>query len=261
MKLKKFFVVFRDSSCLHDKILEKLRFFETATWDLKEADEIMVLGGDGLMLSAINEYWRMGLPFCGLNFGHLGFLMNDPTEQNIEEIIHGQTHSVFPKMLEAKLTHLGGKNETVYAFNDFYFERIGTQTANIKITVGLSKEKSSRVIFDPLVCDGVIVCSQAGSTAYNASAGGVILPIETEAMVLTGICPALFHHWKTSSLPSDSRVILEPKSLHERFVRFVADGKEIPDVLCAMITYSQTKVELKFAKNKSFREKFLQMQF
>lgn len=256
---KKFFVIFKDVSCISSSLFKK-HLKDMATWEIDKADEILVLGGDGLMLSAINEYWQKDIPFCGLNFGHLGFLMNEPTEKNLLEIINGETHSVYPRILKAILTGKKGRAAWTYAFNDFYFERNGIQTANIRVSIE-SSEGSSKVVFDPLICDGVIVCSQAGSTAYNASAGGVVIPIETEAMVLTGICPAIFHHWKTTPLSKDFSVTLEPLDIQLRPVRFLADGKEIPEIVKATIKYSERKVHLKFAKDKSFREKFLQSQF
>lgn len=231
------------------------RFADSFVTDPKLATDILVVSGDGGMLSAVQSYHLLKLPFCGINVGHVGFLMNECTESVVEEIMRNDTVSVSVRMLEAVVTRSGGEAIKIYAFNDLFFERASSQAANIKVSV------DDKVYFDSLICDGVLVCNQVGSTAYNASAGGVIVPIETEAMVLTGICPAIFHHWRSSLLASTSKVVLEPLNTEKRPVRFSYDGKIIEDAIKASISYSEETVELKFAESQRFREKSLRLQF
>jgi NAD+ kinase len=252
--MEKFFVVTEDNAILKKYPFGLLTESAKIVQEPKDATAILVISGDGGMLAAVHKYLFFMTPFIGLNIGHAGFLMNELRRRTIEEIAKNQTVSIFVRMLQADIFDGSGK---VFksAFNDFYFERASSQTANIKVTI------DGKVRFPRLICDGVLVCSQAGSTAYNAAAGGVILPIETDAMVLTGICPAIFHRWRSTILSDDSTVVLEPVDTEKRPVRFLCDGKEIPGVTKAVITYSDSSVELKFAKSQHFREKVLQLQF
>lgn len=254
----KFYTYVREESLLSQPLFDFFRKAGLITKNLREATGILVVGGDGAMLSAVDHFRKMEIPFCGLNFGHVGFLMSEPTDQALTEIAEGDTNSVSVRLLHA---HTFDQNDRAVgsnpkpAFNDVYFERASSQAAHLRVTV------DREIRFDPLICDGALVCTPAGSTAYNASAGGVILPIETGAMVLTGICPAIFHHWRSTPLASDTTVILEALETDERPVRFIRDGQEIRGAVKAIIYYSQQYVELKFAKSQNFREKVLRAQF
>lgn len=221
----------------------------------EEAEGILVMGGDGAMLRAIHTFYELEIPFLGLNFGHIGFLMNKPEDVIIKEILAGDVDYVSNRLLQADLYNRLGDVGRRFAFNDFYFERSSTAAANVKVAIdGIERLKS-------LICDGIIVASAAGSTAYNASAGGVVLPIDSNSMVLTGISPYLFNYWKTSQLSGDSRVELTSLNISVRPVRFIADGMEIPDVTKAIIKYSEKKVKIGFAKSENFKEKTLNIQF
>ncbi len=239
------------TSNLYKKIKSKLEIVESG----QKADFILVLGGDGAMLNAINKYYKLKIPFAGFNFGHLGFLLNEAKTGVLEEILAGKFDTVESNLLEAKLYSFHQKLKTVLAFNDFYFERKTPQTARIEISV------NGTVRFETLVCDGVIVSSPAGSTAYNASAGGKILPIDSRHMVLTGICPALFHNWRSAQLSHNSTICLNIIDTELRPVVFMADGREIAGVTKAEIKYSKQKVKILFARSQDFREKFLRLQF
>lgn len=221
------------------------------------ADAILVLGGDGTMLGAIRRYRHLGIPFYGLNFGHIGFLMNKANEETLDEILAHSVQEISMKSLEARLYDASNSHiKDELAFNDFYFERTSAQTANIAVSVnGIQR-------FDPyLICDGVIVATAAGSTAYTVNASGVVLPIGTNSMVLTGICPSIIHNWKSSQLAGDSHITLEALGTKKRPVRFLVDGVEIPKVAKVEITYSEEEATIVFINSNIFQEKVLALQF
>jgi len=222
----------------------------------RRAELILVLGGDGAMLKAIRTYQSLEKIFAGLNYGHIGFLMNKSDAKVLEEILEDDLVVITVKMLQAELYDRKGRSVgRDFAFNDCYFERSTVQTAKIRVSV------NGRARFDPLVGDGVLVSTSAGSTAYNASAGGVILPIDSHSMVLTGICPAVFHSWRTSILAAESVVELEAVEMHKRPVRFITDGVIKEDAVRAEVSYSSKKVRVAFAQSQDFREKVMNLQF
>lgn len=239
------------SSPLIKKIKSKLEIVDTS----QKADLILVLGGDGTMLTAIKKYYPLHVPFVGFNFGHLGFLLNEAKEDIVDEIISGDFDTVENRLLRAELFSNNKKLPTTLAFNDFYFERSTPQTCRIKIAV------NNKTRFEKLVCDGAIVSTPAGSTSYNASAGGKILPIDSRHLVLTAICPALFHNWRSAQLSHNSIITLTALDTERRPVAFMADGQQISNVTKAQISYSTQKVKLLFAHSQDFREKFLRLQF
>lgn len=255
--MKKFYLVASDEGLLETQFTCKLKEREVITEELNEATDILVLGGDGAMLKAIGKFHGAGFPFCGINYGHVGFLMNERKITILEEILEGDTLTVKVRLLEAKLCDQKGNYlRSAFAFNEFNFERTTSQTARLKMQIGDS------ILFCPLDADGVIVCTSAGSTAYNAAAGGVILPIETEAMVLTGICPAIRHHWRSSILAPSSEIIIEALEIDKRPVRFLADGQEIANATKVKIGFAKDSfAEIKFAKSQNFREKVLRLNF
>jgi len=239
-----------------EKIVRALRLSGCLVTHPAQADLILVLGGDGTMLKAIGRYRVNNVPFCGLNFGHIGFLMNEYDFSILDAIVSNQLYYINVPLLQAKLYNQHNKKiGLTYAFNDFYLERISTNTAKIKISV------NKTVYLNPLIADGVIVSSAAGSTGYNASAGGVMLPFETNSLQVAGICPAIFHQWRSSLLSADSQVTIEARELEKRPVRLVGDGVEIQDTVKAKISYSNQHVSLAFVHNQNFRKKVMDLQF
>jgi NAD+ kinase len=254
--MKKFFLIRQSGISSDNMIIAHLHKHGVIVDNPARADCIIVLGGDGAMLKAIRTYRELDLVFAGFNYGHIGFLMNMVSIETLQEILNHQIEVINVNMLKASLYDSDGLPMGMeYSFNDFYFERATTQAAKFRITVN-GKER-----FDSLTSDGAIVCTSAGSTAYNASAGGIILPIGTNSMVLTGVCPAVFQHWRTSQLSADSVVILEPLDTKLRPVRFLADGIEKEHVGKAVISYSDKIVRVAFSRSQNFREKVLELQF
>lgn len=260
--MKKFYVVISNAKpeIRHSSLMGILQRQDRIVRSPKEAQGILVFGGDGTMLRAIRGHWKFGLPFSGFCFGHLGFLTNEATEQSLLEIVSGSQQIVSVRLLKAQLyNRRGEKLGEEIAFNEFYVKSNVLQTARIRVTV------DNKVRFDPLTCDGVLVCTQAGSTAYNLSAGGEVLPIDFEGMVLTGICPQQqLYRWRSTILPKDAEVILEAVDTEKRPVVFVSDNKIIPNVAKISVRYSDSPdavVKLAFAKSQDFRERVLRLKF
>jgi NAD+ kinase len=226
--------------------------------DPKDAEGVIVMGGDGRMLRAVHQYGKGGRRrLFGLNHGHVGFLMNEPRIEVVRELYREEVEVIKVKLLQAKLYDAEGRAvQTAYAFNDFYFERASSPTARIKITI------DGRPYLDPLIADGVIVCTPAGSTAYNAAAGGPIVPIDSRCIVVTGICPAIFHHWRSALLSEKTRVTLRALDIENRPVRFLADGRVIDHVVEAVIECAdKAEARLVFARSQDFRRKVSDLQF
>ena len=248
--MKKVYLVIREGVVVAPEILQYLEtHFEIVQYP-EEPEFIVACGGDGIIFWSSRKYRKLGVPFFGLNYGHIGFLLNRAILKVLEELSAGEVEIISQRMLKAVVYDRDNKEvTTAYAFNDFYFERTNLQTARIRISI------DGKVLFDPLICNGVVVATAAGSTAYSASAGGVILPVGTDSMVLTGICPHIFHYWRTSELPVNSIVTLEAVDVKWRPVVFVAEGEVIPGAVKAEISYSDEVVRLMFAKSEKFREK------
>jgi NAD+ kinase len=174
----------------------------------------------------------------------------------MKEIMLDEIEMITARMIEAEVfDHQGELLRVDKAFNEFYFERSSSQMAHLKVGV------NGKTRFHPLFADGIIVSTPAGSTAYNAAAGGQVLPVENKAIVLTGICPAVFHHWRSSILPGDSVIEIEVVESKKRPVRLLADGIKIPRAARIIVRSSDSSVRLGFVRSQDFREKILRLQF
>lgn len=254
--MKKIQLVTRDDIPTDDPLLQQIRDrFEVVEGTNADAD-ILVIGGDGTMLHTVQNHARSDRPFFGLNRGHIGFLMNEPTENVLDEIMQGRVEIIRLRLLQADLFDQSGEGLGMRTpFNDLYVERSSVATAKIRITI------DGEVHFDPLISDGVIVCTPAGSTAYTAAAGGQVIPLDSRAMVLTGICPMMFHHWRSSILSESTVITLEALQTNERPVRFLADGIETPvSTTKAVVRMSSDEVQLGFAASQHFRRKVVNLQ-
>ncbi|MFC1598626.1 NAD(+)/NADH kinase [Patescibacteria group bacterium] len=224
----------------------------------EQADLILVIGGDGKMLEAIRILWEINKPFCGLNFGHVGFLLNEPEHPTnvLNEVSDDNVQIIETRLLTAELIDEDGDSiEKVHAFNDIVIERTEPQAAKIKVML------DNEDILKPLICDGIIIATPPGSTGHNAAAGGNILPITSNNVVMTGISPALFHRWKSSILPDTSMIELIPEERHKRPVRLIADGQKLKDCHKVRVSISDQTVKLIFVNSQDFRSKVLRYQF
>jgi NAD+ kinase len=202
-----------------------------------EAEAVVVLGGDGFMLETMHgmiDAARM-LPVYGLNLGTIGFLMNRYTKgcRIIERLARARPIAVSPLRMEA-LTQ-DGRTESFHAINEVSLLRETRQTAKIEISV------NERVRIAELAGDGVLLSTPVGSTAYNYSAGGPILPLDSQMLALTPLSPFRPRRWKGAILPDRSRVtfrVLEPE---KRPVAAVADQKELRDIAEVRLEVDRTR--------------------
>ena len=192
---------------------------------LAEADIVVALGGDGHMLQTLHQMLetRRILPVYGMNLGTVGFLMNAWQPQDLlNRIAKAKSFSVKP--LEVNITTVDGEKFKLPAINEISLLRETRQAAKIAITV------NDRDAIGELICDGVLVSTPAGSTAYNLSANGPILPLDSSMLALTPISPFRPRRWKGAILPDRYRVGLEILEHNKRPVSAVADQREIRDV-------------------------------
>ncbi len=195
---------------------------------IDQADVIVVLGGDGQMLHAMRESIRYGTPLFGMNCGRVGFLMNDFNDKDlIERISHAETETLHPLQLTA--TDLSGNTHKAIAINEVSLLRQTHNAAHCAIYV------NDRLEMDMLVCDGVLVATPAGSTAYNLSAYGPIIPIGADLLALTPISPFRPRRWRGALLPGSSSVRIEVLEADFRRQSVTADNIEFRDIQSALI--------------------------
>jgi len=193
---------------------------------LEEADAVVVLGGDGFMLDALHQMLddNRVLPAYGLNLGTVGFLMNRHRDCDglIKRIAKSKPVSVCPLRMEA--VDQDGKTHTSCAINEVSLLRETRQTAKIEVSV------NGKVRIPELAGDGILLATPVGSTAYNLSANGPILPLDSQVLALTPISPFRPRRWRGAILPDNSRVSFKIREPAKRPVAVVADQKEYRDV-------------------------------
>ena len=204
---------------------------------VEEAETLVALGGDGFMLHTLHGMLEGGSakPVFGMNRGTVGFLMNEWRLEGLpERIAAAKAIRVAP--LEMRATTVAGKSFTHAAINEVSLLRETRQTAKIEVLV------NGRVVLPELVCDGVLVATPAGSSAYNLSAHGPILPLAAKMLALTAISPFRPRRWSGAILPDDTAVCFQVLEPENRPVSAVADQVEVRDV---------AKVEIKLDRERS----------
>jgi len=187
---------------------------------VERARVIVALGGDGFMLQTLHRHMKRGLPIFGMNRGRVGFLMNRFSEGGLAaRIARARPAVVHPLAMEA--SDAKGRVSRALAINEVALLRAGRQTAHLAISV----DRKLRV--KELVCDGVLVATPAGSTAYNSSAHGPILPLGAGVLALTPISAFRPRRWRGAILPRDSQVRIEVLEPERRPVNVAADFVEV----------------------------------
>ena len=225
---------------------------------LEEADVAVVLGGDGFMLQILHAMLDAGriIPAYGMNLGTVGFLMNRYDKRAVIRNRLARTKSKTIAPLRMHATTQSGESHALWAINEVSLLRETRQTAWIEVTVG------SRVRIQRLVGDGVLVATPAGSTAYNLSANGPILPLDSEMLALTPISPFRPRRWKGAILPDRMKIGLKVLDPGKRPVAAVADQKELRDIADVSLTIERsTQLELLFDPGQSLEERIVAEQF
>ena len=220
-----------------------------------EADVIVALGGDGFMLQTQHRFMNSEIPIYGMNRGSVGFLMNEYHIDDLPEKLDGATRSVIhPLHMTAE-----DASNTVHealAINEVSLFRQSHQAAKLKIIV------DGKIRLEQLSCDGIMVATPQGSTAYNLSAHGPILPLNAPLLALTPVSAFRPRNWRGALLPNTSRVRVEILAAHKRPVNAVADNVEIKSVLNVEIREDRDSYGiLMFDPEHSWDERILAEQF
>jgi len=220
-----------------------------------ECDVIVALGGDGFMLEAIKENLDLSLPIFGLNFGSVGFLMNAVNDEPLMERINA-SQSIDIAPLKMIATTSDNKVHTGIAINEVSLLRETRQAAKLKITI----DNNTRL--EELICDGILLSTPSGSTAYNLSAHGPILPINADVLALTPISAFRPRRWRGAIIESSSKVEFEILEAAKRPVSAVADNVEVRNVVKINVAQDQSnKIKILFDAKHSFEERILNEQF
>jgi len=220
-----------------------------------EADVIVALGGDGFMLQTLHATQGLDVPVYGMNRGTVGFLMNEFHADDLQARLDEAEEEVINPLAMAALCVDGTMHEGL-AINEVSLLRAGPQAAKLRITV------NGRLRMNELVCDGALVATPAGSTAYNYSAHGPILPIGSDVLALTAMSAFRPRRWRGALLPKEAVVRFDVIDPAKRPVMAEADGKSVRDVASVEI-YSEPKVahRILFDPGHGLEERLIREQF
>ncbi len=223
--------------------------------DPESADVVVALGGDGLMLQALHRFMSAGLPIYGMNRGSVGFLMNDFIEKELPQRLNDAELTTIRPLKMTAIGRDGNKHQAV-AFNEVSVLRQRSQAAKLKITI------DGQTRLDELICDGLLVSTPVGSTAYNLSAHGPILPIGSPLLALTPISAFRPRRWRGAILPHKAKVTLTVLESEKRPVAAVADHLEVRNVASVEIAEDKKRsVKILFDAGHSLAERVLNEQF
>jgi len=220
-----------------------------------DADVVVALGGDGFMLETLHRALASRRPVYGMNRGSVGFLMNDYDESGLlERIAAAEKAVIHPLMMRAR--DAAGAIHEVIAINDVYLLRQTYQTAKLRILI------DGKVRMAELLCDGVLIATPAGSTAYNLSAHGPIIPLSGEVLALTPISAFRPRRWRGALLSHKNKVTFEVLESEKRPVSAVADNVEVRDVIQVDVVEDRSiSLTLLFDAGRGFEERVLAEQF
>lgn len=221
----------------------------------EEADIIVALGGDGYMLETLHAHLPLAKPVFGMHRGTVGFLMNEYSEDNLPSRL-SKADKVDLHPLKMTTVDASGKESWALAINEVSLLRHSRQAAKLKVFI------NDRCRMEELVCDGALVCTPAGSTAYNLSVHGPVLPLGANLLAVTPISAFRPRRWRGAIVPNNATIkfeILEPK---KRPVSAVADRAEVQDVVTVSIEEDRTQsITLLFDAEHNLEERILAEQF
>lgn len=224
-------------------------------YELHEAEVIVALGGDGFMLRTLHRVIASDLPVFGMKIGNVGFLMNRYNEDDlVPRLAAASRVGLNPLCMDVETE--SGTSVSVIAINEISLLRQSNQAAHIRILV------NDIVKVEKLVCDGILLATAAGSTAYNFSVRGPILPLGTDALALTPISPFRPRRWNGAILPSSARVSFEILDHYKRPVSATADAHEVRNIT-RVNAFQDKEIELNllFDPDHSLEERILNEQF
>jgi NAD+ kinase len=223
--------------------------------DPAAADVVVALGGDGLMLQTLHDFMKSGTPIYGMHRGTVGFLMNDFRAEGLRErLAAAQVTVIHPLLMRAR--DAAGAEFEHYAMNEVSLFRQSYQAARLRILID-GKER-----LPELIADGVLVATPAGSTAYNLSVQGPIIPINAPLLALTPISPFRPRRWRGALLPDKAHVTIEVLEPEKRPVAAVADHDEVSQVRTVDVRMDHTiSMHMLFDPGHSLDERILREQF
>ena len=241
------------SDVARDALAALSRAYGNVTPD--EADVIVALGGDGHMLATLHDTQALPAPVYGMNCGTIGFLMNEYSENGLlERLDAAELESINPLRMRAMTA--GGGSETHLAINEVSLLRQGPQAAKLRIMV------DGRERMQELVCDGALVATPAGSTAYNYSAHGPILPIGSDVLALTAMAAFRPRRWRGALLPKQALVRFDVIDPAKRPVMADADGSSVRNVVSVQIRSEPTiRHRILFDPGHGLEERLIREQF
>jgi len=219
------------------------------------AEVIVPLGGDGFMLSTLHASQSLPAPVYGMHQGTVGFLMNDYSEENLPTRIAAAERAEIHPLKMRTICNDGSKAEAL-AINEVSLLRMGPQAAKLRIWI------NGKMRMESLVCDGALVSTPAGSTAYNYSAHGPILPIDANILALTAVAAFRPRRWRGALLPMDADISFEVLEPGKRPVAAVADSSDVRDVVRVDISIEPSITHaLLFDPGHGLEERLLNEQF
>jgi NAD+ kinase len=238
-----------------NQLMKRYGFIDVQTAGIKGIDVIVVLGGDGMMLRIMHKYKYEKIPFFGMNTGSIGFLLNEFRE---DDLLTRLNEAMISKLYTLEMEAINNQNQHLkeLAINEISLLRQTNQSAKISISV------NDETRIEELIADGVLLATPAGSSAYNFAAHGPIIPLGSNVLALTPICPFRPRRWRGALLPQTSKVRFDILEHDKRPVSVVADSSEFRDVVSVEIK-QRTDLELLllFDKSHGFDERVLAEQF
>ena len=223
--------------------------------DPELADMIIPIGGDGILLKSLHDFNELNKPFFGINYGSIGFLMNSASNKDLKEVIkNSKSTDLKPLKMTAK-----DEDNKIYdsiAYNEVSLMRQSHQASKFQIKINETTRMKE------LICDGVLVSTSAGSTAYNLSAHGSILPLDSKLLALTPISAFRPRRWRGALLSEKNIINIKVINFKDRKVSVTADNIEFRNIKEVTIQSSQDKnCKILFDNNHSIEDKILNEQF
>jgi len=234
---------------IKDKFFKKLILKKNKNYRLKNSDVIVVIGGDGFMLETLKKYYKYNKPFYGMNKGTFGFLMNKFKVNNIKKSILNSKLITIPAL---EMTSISTKNikRSAIAINEISLLRQSRQAASLQIQI------NKKILIRKLICDGVLVSTPAGSTAYNLSVHGPILSLNSRKLAVTPISSFRPRRWKGKIISESSLVKIKNLNILKRPVSVVADNIEVRNIKSVIIRIKKSiKFKLLYDKGNSLIKK------